>query len=105
MMMKGSGRESGDGEIGRTPEQPARPRGSGAGLSGGGFFFMQFVLAGPHTCVAPWAGVRMSGPDTQEPRSLHHAGGKLTGVPEGSCRSKVRLVGAHRPPCVRAGLP
>ena len=38
MMMKGSGRESGDGEIGRTPEQPARPRGSGAGLAGGGGF-------------------------------------------------------------------
>ena len=36
MMMKGWGRESGDGEIGRTPEQPARPRGSGAGLAGGG---------------------------------------------------------------------
>ena len=38
MMMKGSGRESGDGEIGRTPEQPARPRRSGAGLAGGGGF-------------------------------------------------------------------
>ena len=38
MMKKGWGRESGDGEIGRTPEQPARPRGSGAGLAGGGGF-------------------------------------------------------------------
>ena len=38
MMMKGSGRESGDGEIGRTPEQPARSRRSGAGLAGGGGF-------------------------------------------------------------------
>ena len=38
MMMGGSGRESGDDEIGRTPEQPARPRGSGAGLAWGGGF-------------------------------------------------------------------
>ena len=34
MMMKGSGRESGDGEIGRTPEQPAVPGRSGAGTGG-----------------------------------------------------------------------
>ena len=38
MMMKGWGGESGGGGVGRTPEQPARPRGSGAGLAGGGGF-------------------------------------------------------------------
>ena len=41
MMMKGWGGESGGGGVGRTPEQPARPRGSGAGLAGGGGFHRQ----------------------------------------------------------------
>ena len=36
MMMKGWGGESGGGGFGRTPEQLARPRGSGAGLAWGG---------------------------------------------------------------------
>ena len=47
MMMQGLGRESGDGEIGRTPEQPARPRGSGAGLAGGGGFGNRSDMAWP----------------------------------------------------------
>ena len=38
MMMKGWGGDSGGGGFGRTPEQGARPRGSGAGLAGGGGF-------------------------------------------------------------------
>ena len=38
MMMKGWGGESGGGGFGRTPEQLARPRGSGAGLAWGGGF-------------------------------------------------------------------
>ena len=36
VMMKGCGGDSGGVGFGRTPEQPARPRGSGAGLAWGG---------------------------------------------------------------------
>ena len=43
MMMKGSGRESGDGEIGRTPEQRAGRRGSGAGLRGAADYLGRFL--------------------------------------------------------------
>ena len=38
MMMKGWGGDSGGVGVGRNPEQPARPRGSGAGLAWGGGF-------------------------------------------------------------------
>ena len=49
MMMKGSGREAGDSEIGRTPEQPAVPGRSGAGTGGRRIYP---CLACPSLCSA-----------------------------------------------------